>query len=192
MICESMLSDEHFNKMKELRMSIIKNDKSNMTLLLNNLSKDEVVRIINCYPRNNQNHLTLLNLSLGYDTSHDRKYTKFLLENGANPNLEFKKTYDEILDNKRFFKETMTAIMFESRIGNEKNVELLIKYGADIYKKDKNGKNSIDHAIEGQNVEVIRTLKKEKRRDCSRITKIFYNISNLNNDCIQNIVSFCF
>ena len=87
--------------------------------------------------------------------------------------------------------KTMTPIMFQSRIGNVKNVDLLIKYGADIYKKDKNGKNSIDHAIEGKNIEVIRKLKKKKMMDYSRISIIFYNISNLNNDCIQNIVSFC-
>ena len=86
----------------------------------------------------------------------------------------------------------MTPIMFQSRIGNEKNVELLIKYGADIYKKDKNGKNSIDHAIEGKNIEVIKKLKNKKMMDVSRITKIFYNFSDLNDDCIQHIVSFCF
>jgi len=188
-----MLSEDFFKIEKELRQGIISSKPlQHMKNLLKNIPKDEVVKIINCYPGNQQSHLTLLNLSFHFCGRKTTKYSEFLLANGANPNLEFKQSSDMLFNNEMICTKTMTPTMFQSRIGNEKNVELLIKYGADIYKKDKNGKNSIDHAIEGENVEVIRKLKKEKRRDCSRITKIFYNISNLNNDCIQNIVSFCF
>jgi hypothetical protein len=173
--------------MKELRKVIIYGKPfQNMTDLVKNLSKDEVKTIINFYPRNTYSHLTLLNLSLTYDKTPDRKYTKFLLENGANPNLEFKQTSSEMIQ------KTMTPIMFESKIGNSENVDLLIKYGADVYKKDNNGKNSLDHAIEARNDSVIKKLKKKKRKDCSKIRNAIFDVSHLNYDCVKNILSFCF
>jgi ankyrin repeat protein len=188
-----MLSEDFFNIGKELRQGIISQKPlQHMKNLLKNIPKDEVVKIINCYPGNQQSHLTLLNLSFHFRRRIATKYSEFLLANGANPNLEFKQSSEMLFNNEMICTKTMTPIMFQSRIGNVKNVDLLIKYGADIYKKDKNGKNSIDHAIEGKNIEVIRKLKKKKMMDYSRIAMIFYNISNLNNDCIQNIVSFCF
>jgi len=160
----------------------------NMKKIIKNISINELEKIINSYPRinNKVNYLTMLNLSLNLDRSYDRKYIKFLLENGADPNLEFNQTFSENIQ------ETMTVTMLESRIGNNENISLLIKHGADIYKKDKNGKDCLDHAIEGKNINVIKKLKNKKRKDFLRIRRIFYNLSNLNNDCIRNIVSFCF
>lgn len=190
-----MLSEDFLNKMmKDLRQVIIERKPlQHMTNLIKDIPKDEVVKIINCYPGNQQNHLTLLNLSFHFlHRTKTIKYSEFLLANGANPNLEFKQSSEMLFNNEMICTKTMTPIMFQSRIGNEKNVELLIKYGADIYKKDKSGKNSIDHAIEGKNIEVIKKLKNKKMMDVSRITKIFYNFSDLNDDCIQHIVSFCF
>ena len=171
----------------ELRKAIIqKMPLQNMKNAIQNISKNELTKIINSYPRNYNNHLTMLNLSLTYDKTSDRKYIKFLLENGADPNLEFKQTFSKIIQ------ETMTITMLESRIGCNQNICLLIKHGADIYKKDKNGKNSIDHAIEGNNTMVVKKLKMKKKKDVARMRKIFYNATNLNDDCIQTILSFCF
>jgi len=171
----------------ELRKAIIrKMPLQDMKNAIQNISKNELTKIINSYPRNYNNHLTMLSISLTYDNTSDRKYIKFLLENGADPNLEFKQTFSTIIQ------ETMTITMLESRVGCSENVFLLIKYGADIYKKDKYGKNSIDHAIEGNNTSVVKKLKMKKKKDMARIRKIFYIVTSLNDDCIQTILSFCF
>jgi hypothetical protein len=168
-----------------LRKAIVRGESlKTIKKMVQHLSENEMKRIMNYHTISS--HLTILNLSLCMDKTYNRQYVIYLLENGADPNLEFEKTYSELI------RETMTVTMLESRCGNVENIALLIKYGGDIYKKDKNGKNSLDHAIEGQNLDIIRKLKKKKRMDCLRIIKIFYKISNLNKDCIQHIVSFCF
>jgi hypothetical protein len=66
------------------------------------------------------------------------------------------------------------------------------KANKEIKEKILNQKEKLNILLTNLNANEFRKLKKKKRMDCLRIIKIFYKISNLNKDCIQHIVSFCF
>lgn len=167
----------------EIRKVVVyKKPLKDLKRICTSLSKKDLQTVIN---RSNHNtNLTILNMSLSMDKTYDRKYITFLLQNGADPNLEFPCSTSEALQ------KSFTPLMMESKYGTVKNISVLIQYGGNIYKKDINGKDALDHAIEGCNTLVIRKLKKKKRQDYNKVRNTLFKHSNLNEDCVKDIVSF--
>ena len=169
------LSNEQFNYHRFLRKAIISNKFKEIKNILYNLNYDDKIKIIN-YKHLNSN-LTILNLSILCDTSYNKQMVVLFLENGADPNLK---------------SNSKTVLMVESQHGTLKTNEILLKYGADPYLKDDEDKNSFDYVLKSKNQTIIKKFKKKKRSDFNKLKKIFYDISNLNDDCIKNVISYIY
>jgi len=178
------LSVEQFKYHILLRKAIINNKFKEIKNILYSLNYDDKIKIIN-YIHYNSN-MTLLNLSINYDKSYNKQIVILFLKNGADPNLKLKYTTSSIL------KKSKTLLMIESEFGTLKIVEILLKYGANSYLKDEEGKNSFYYAFKSKNHKIVKKFKKKKRNDFNKLKKIFYDISNINDDCIKNIISYIY
>ena len=127
----------------------------------------------------NTGKVGLLTLSFNYDKTTDKDIVNFLLLSGCNPNFPFLNGSTNLI---------FSLFYDSSNIG-----DLLLKYGANIYTRDSEGKSVLDHAIFLNNIDMIKKIKRRIRKDKWKLRKVLFNSClSLNEDCFNNIVSFIY
>jgi ankyrin repeat protein len=162
---------------KELRKAIWSCDYNKIKKLLETKEID-----INFKHKNG--YLTNLILAMAFINT---SITELLIQYGADVNITIYRRENN------HFNKLESPIIIEAKTGNVDNVLLLLKYNANIYYKDYDGKTAFEYAKEENNHEVLKLLLKKHRNNKNNLsTMLFMMFKNIDNYCIQNIVQYVY
>ena len=162
---------------KELRKAIWSCDYNKIKKLLETTEIDINFRHKNGY-------LTNLILAMAFA---DKSSAELLIQYGADVNITIYRNVNN------HFNKLESPIIIEAKTGNVNNILLLLKYNANIYYKDYDGKTAFDYTKEENTNEVLLLLLKKHRNNKNNLsTMLFMMFKNIDNYCIQNIVQYVY
>ena len=135
---------------------------------------------------NKKGYLTNLMIALSFGT---KEVAELLISRGANVNIILPRKEENHLN------KLEIPLMIEVKTRNVGNIKLLLKYGADIYYKDYDGKTVFDYAREENYPEVLKILKRKHKKNKYKLQTILKKskpLEILNYDCIKHITDFVY